>query len=163
MSVLKIYISNESKYYSGKKSGAGINLFAKTLEKESIECHEAKGIVGDRYYDYKEDFKGQITFISHDLHLKMQNELGIKIDMTDYRRNVFLDGIDPHDLIAKVFKIGSCEFIGIEDCAPCAFMDKYIAKGAKNWMKDNNLGGLRAKILKSGILSVGDEVRTNED
>ncbi|MEN8792302.1 MAG: molybdenum cofactor biosysynthesis protein, partial [Lentimonas sp.] len=29
---------------------------------DSIECLAGRGIVGDRYLDHKEDFKGQITF-----------------------------------------------------------------------------------------------------
>jgi len=153
MKIKKIYISKESKYYA-----AGKNSEDQAIVKETVECHAGKGIVGDRFYNFKEDFKGQITFISYELHLEMQKYFNKDIDMADYRRNVFIENGNPLDFIGKRFKIGDAEFIGVEDCTPCKWMDKVIGDGSKSWMSENSSGGLRAKILKNGVISVGDEV-----
>jgi len=157
MKIKNIYISPESRYYSGKKNG-GTNLEAPSYLKDKIECHKGKGIVGDRFYHYQEDYKGQITFMSYDLHVKMQEHFGKEIDMKDYRRNVFIEGGDLLSLVGKKFKIGETEFLGVEDCAPCKWMDEIIGSGSKEWMKENLSGGLRAKVLSDGSISVGDEI-----
>ena len=157
MKIKYILISKDSKYYSGKKT-TGVKPETKSEIQTSVECHTGKGIVVDRYYNYKEDYKGQITFISYELHEKMQNHFSKDIDMADYRRNVFIDEGSLLELIGKKFKIGDVEFLGVEDCAPCAWMDRIIGEGSKQWMLDNLSGGLRAKVLSDGEISVGDEL-----
>src|SRR3979411_3279255 len=37
------------------------------IEVPSIECVAGRGIRGDRYFDFKDDYKGQITFFSLDV------------------------------------------------------------------------------------------------
>ena len=34
------------------------------IETPEIECVAGRGIRGDRYFDFKDDYKGQITFFS---------------------------------------------------------------------------------------------------
>ena len=34
------------------------------IETSEIECVAGRGIRGDRYFDFKDDYKGQITFFS---------------------------------------------------------------------------------------------------
>ena len=37
------------------------------IEVPVIECVAGRGIRGDRYFDFKDDYKGQITFFSLDV------------------------------------------------------------------------------------------------
>ena len=37
------------------------------LEVPQIECVAGRGIRGDRFYDYRNDYKGQITFFSFEV------------------------------------------------------------------------------------------------
>ena len=37
------------------------------IETSEIECVAGRGIRGDRYFDFKDDYKGQITFFSLDV------------------------------------------------------------------------------------------------
>lgn len=159
MQVKYILTSKDPKYYSGKLSGREFNPEAEVQFQEQVECHAGKGIVGDRYYDIKEDFKGQVTFISYDLHAKMQSEFNEEIDIKNYRRNIFVTGLNPLELVGRKFKVGDVEFLGTEDCAPCKFMDQFTAKGALSWMKQHQSGGLRAKVLTDGYLKVGDQLQ----
>lgn len=158
MKIKHIVISKDSKYYSGKMRGVPLNENAESLLVNEVECHAGKGLVGDRYYDIKQDFKGQVTFISFELHLELEKAFGTQIDIKDYRRNIFVTGSNPLDFVGKKFQVGDVQFEGTEDCTPCKFMDQYAAEGAYEWMKNHNSGGLRAKVITDGTLKVGDEL-----
>lgn len=122
--------------------------------RNSIECHAGKGIVGDRYYDTREDYKGQITFFDAAIADKLQEALNLEsIDPSRFRRNVLVEGIDLNQLIGMRFKIGDIEFSGSEECRPCFWMNEAIAPGAHDWLKGH--GGLRCRIHTSGIFHSG--------
>ncbi|MBC2603937.1 MOSC domain-containing protein [Puniceicoccus vermicola] len=121
-----------------------------------IECHAGKGLVGDRYYNHKPDFKGQITFFDAAVLEQLARELKLPdIEGALLRRNVLLQGIDLNALVGKQFRLGEVEFSGSEECAPCFWMDEAVAPGAFEWLK--NRGGLRCRILQSGRLSLGSQ------
>ncbi|MGH8099974.1 MAG: MOSC domain-containing protein, partial [Chthoniobacterales bacterium] len=66
------------------------------------------------------------------------------------RRNVFTYGLDLNSLIGQDFEIQGVRFYGTQEAAPCYWMDRTIAPGAKEFLKGR--GGLRAKILNDGEL-----------
>ena len=116
-----------------------------------IECVAGRGIRGDRYFDFKEDYKGQITFFSLDVF----DELCAALDLHDRspaatRRNVIARGVDLNDLIGKEFEVQGICLYGTQACAPCYWMDRAFAPGAENFL--NGRGGLRARILSDGKL-----------
>ena len=122
---------------------------------ERIECHAGRGIVGDRFYGHREDFKGQITFFSGEVAEAVRAELGVpSIEPGLFRRNVLVEGVDLNALVGKRFQIGEVEFSGSEECSPCYWMDQAIAPGAHKALIGR--GGLRCRILRSGVLSCGD-------
>ena len=82
--------------------------------------------------------------------------LGKEFDYKIYRRNIFVTGIDPFELIGKKFKVNDVEFLGVEDCAPCRWMEETIGSGTYDWMSKNKSGGLRAKVLNSGLIKLND-------
>ncbi len=127
--------------------------------RDSIECHAGKGIVGDRYYDNREDYKGQITFFDAAIADKLKAALKLAaIDPSRFRRNVLLEGIDLNSLIGMRFTLGGIEFSGSEECRPCFWMNEAIAPGAHDWLKGH--GGLRCRIHSSGKLNAGDSELT---
>lgn len=127
-----------------------------TFEMQSvneIECVAGKGILGDRFFDYKPDYKGQITFFSLEVLQSLWEELGIPDDQRDLaatRRNVIIEGPDLNQWIGKEFTIQGIRFYGTEECKPCYWMNEAIHPRAEEWMKGR--GGLRAKIRTDGIL-----------
>lgn len=158
MSFLKnIYISPESNYWKHKKDSPGT---APTHMPDSIECHEGKGLVGDRFYEFKKDYGGQVSIMSEDALLELRNHTGVEADFKVFRRNLIISGIDPLSLIGKKFSIGEVLFEGSSDCTPCSWMDFAAGEGSYQWLSENQKGGLRAKILKSGIIRLGDQVKT---
>jgi MOSC domain-containing protein YiiM len=121
------------------------------IEVPVIECVPGRGIRGDRYFDFKDDYKGQITFFSFHVF----DELRIALNIHDCspataRRNVITRGVDLNDFIGKEFEIQGVRLYGTQECAPCYWMDRAFAPGAKEFLKGH--GGLRAKILSDGQL-----------
>jgi len=121
------------------------------IEVSMIECIAARGIRGDRYFDFKDDYKGQITFFS----LEVFDELCGVLEVQDrlprsVRRNVITRDVDLNQLIGQDFEVQGVRFHGTEECRPCYWMDRAVAPGAEEFLKGR--GGLRARILTDGEL-----------
>ena len=117
----------------------------------TVECIAGRGLVGDRYFDHAEDFKGQITFfdwaVYRDISVNFELE---ELHPEKFRRNALVEGIDLNTLIGEKFTLQGVEFEGVEECRPCFWMDETISPGVHEALKGH--GGLRAKILKTGTL-----------
>jgi MOSC domain-containing protein YiiM len=121
------------------------------IEISEMECVGGRGIRGDRYFDFKDHYKGQITFFSVEVFAELCSALKIH----DYspalaRRNVITRGVDLNELIGEEFEVQGVRFLGMEECRPCYWMDGAFAPGAQEFLKGR--GGLRAKILSDGSL-----------
>ena len=124
-------------------------------EVPSIECIAGHGIQGDRFFDYRDDYKGQITFFSLEVFDELCNALQVQgCSPAQLRRNVIVRGADLSLLLAEDFEIQGVRFRGAGECKPCYWMNNAIGAGAEDFLKGR--GGLRARILSSGrIRSTG--------
>jgi MOSC domain-containing protein YiiM len=121
------------------------------VEVPIIECVAGHGIRGDRYFDFKDDYKGQITFFSLEVFDGLCCALQIQAGSPALaRRNVITRGVDLNDLIGQEFQVQGVRFLGTEECRPCYWMDRALAPGAQEFLKGR--GGLRARILTDGSL-----------
>jgi MOSC domain-containing protein YiiM len=121
------------------------------IEMSEIECLAGRGIRGDRYFDFKDDYKGQITFFSLEVFDELCSALQIHDGLSALaRRNVITRGVDLNELIGQEFEVQGVRLFGTEECRPCYWMDRAFAPGAQEFLKGR--GGLRAKILTSGKL-----------
>ena len=136
---------------------------SKPIVQLSAQVEANKGIVGDRYYKGEGTFseklagnrKSEITFIACeeiDTFNTTQNE---SLGYGDVRRHLVTQGIRLKELIGKEFTIGSAKFLGIEHCEPCAHLASTVNQKVLPHLVHT---GLRAAILKSGKIEVGDEV-----
>ena len=145
------YISPGHNFFGHHGKEPGKN---KAVPSESIQCVSGKGIEGDRFFEYKENYKGQITFLEREQITLMESALDIpNIDPSKFRRNVITRGIDLNTLIGKKFKLAGIQFEGVEECRPCYWMDRAVGEGAGECLKGK--GGLRARILSDGELTTG--------
>ena len=129
-----------------------------TIEVSSIECVAGHGIRGDRFFDYDDDYKGQITFFSLDVFDQLRSKLRLpRCSPGVTRRNVIVRGIDLNELIGGEFEVQGVRFRGTAECKPCYWMDTAIGPGAEKFLKGR--GGLRARILTDGILTSAAKVR----
>jgi MOSC domain-containing protein YiiM len=125
------------------------------VEVSKVECVAGLGLRGDRYFDFRENYKGQVTFFSAEVFEKLCANFGIKDKPAGVlRRNVIVSGVDLLSLIGQEFEIQGVRFRGTQHCAPCEWMNTAFAPGAEQFLKDN--AGLRARILTDGTVTVGD-------
>lgn len=126
---------------------------------ESLECIAGRGGRGDRFFDYKPDYKGQITFFSAEVYDDLCAALFPPPRSAPlppppvFRRNVITRGVDLNSLIGVEFVLQGITFLGTGECSPCHWMDQAFAPGAETALKGR--GGLRAKILTDGLLRIG--------
>jgi MOSC domain-containing protein YiiM len=121
------------------------------IETPEIECVAGRGIRGDRYFDFKDDYKGQITFFSLEVFDELCSTMQIQAcSPASARRNVMTRGVDLNELIGQGFEVQGVRFLGTEECRPCYWMDRAFAQGVQEFLKGR--GGLRAKILTNGRL-----------
>jgi MOSC domain-containing protein YiiM len=120
-------------------------------EVESIECVAGHGIRHDRFFDYRHDYKGQITFFSLEVFHDLCEALPLpNADPALMRRNVITRGVNLNLLIGQEFEVQGVRFLGASECRPCYWMDRALAAGAEQFLKGR--GGLRARILTDGTI-----------
>ncbi len=119
-----------------------------------VVCRAGWGIEGDRFYGYRPDYKGQITFFAWEIYEAAKRDLAVPALASEaFRRNVVIEGADLNALIGRRFTLGGVTFEGTEESRPCHWMNAVIAPGAEDWLRGR--GGLRAKIVSDGRLAVG--------
>lgn len=116
-----------------------------------VECVAGRGLRGDRYFDYKQDYKGQITFFA----MEVMEALRVELKRPDTqpqatRRNAFVRGADLPSLIGKEFEVQGVRFVGVEESRPCHWMNSALGPGAEEWLRGR--AGLRCRILTDGVL-----------
>jgi len=130
----------------------------------AAKLEAGKGIIGDRYHARALEFlaAGDEVQANH-ISLISQEELDIflahnaaNIDYADFRRNVLTSGIDLYGLIGKQFRLGSALCLGVEDCAPCAFLAATVHRAVLPELEKK--AGLRAIILEDGDVKIGDTI-----
>jgi MOSC domain-containing protein YiiM len=148
MGIRHLYISPAHNYFGhyGQEPGA-----TPTVEVEEIYCVAGRGIQGDRFLDFKPDYKGQITFFAYEtFQLLRARYPGVVEPPSVLRRNVITEDLDLLGLIGQEFEIQGVRFSGTGECAPCEWMNHAFTGGAEAFLKGR--GGLRARILSDGIL-----------
>jgi MOSC domain-containing protein YiiM len=152
MKIRQLYISASHNYFGHHGQPAGK---APILEVPEIECVAGRGIRGDRFFDFKENYKGQITFFALENHLALCSQLRLsELSPAGYRRNVIVQGVDLNLFINKEFEIQCVRFRGMTECTPCYWMDQALAPGAEKFLQGR--GGLRAIILTNGYLRANE-------
>ena len=125
-----------------------------TREVKEIMCRAGHGVEGDRFFDYKENYAGQITLFSWDIYRAAREKFAVPaLSAGAFRRNVVVEGVDLTTLIGRRFSLGGVEFEGVAESKPCYWMNQAVGPGAEEWLRGN--GGLRARILSVGALAVG--------
>jgi MOSC domain-containing protein YiiM len=152
MKVRQIFISEGHNYFGHHGRAPDDHPL---VEVPQIECVVGHGIRGDRFYNYRDNYKGQITFFSFEVFEKLARHFGLTDKSPGAaRRNVIMSGVELNDLIGEEFSIQGVRLRGTAHCKPCYWMDQAIAPGAEEFLQGN--GGLRAQILSDGVIAVGD-------
>lgn len=151
VTVCHLFVSPGHNYFGHHGRGSGCHP---VVALERCRCRAGRGIEGDRFFDYKPDYNGQVTFFDAAVVDALRSRFS-RPDLSAgaVRRNVVLAGIHLPDLVGQTFRVGEVTFAGICEAKPCYWMDEAVAPGAAAWLAGR--GGLRAKILADGELVVG--------
>jgi len=124
-----------------------------TIDSTEAECVAGRGLRGDRFFDFKPNYKGQLTLFSAEVFEALCAKFGLRgVAPSALRRNVIVRGVDLNTLIASTFKLQGVRLEGVEECRPCSWMDHALAPGAEHWLRGR--GGLRCRILSDGWIRV---------
>lgn len=76
----------------------------------------------------------------------------------EHRRNVVTRGIGLNALVGREFSVGGVRMRGMRLCEPCRVIEGYASRPVLRALVHR--GGLRADILSSGEIRIGDAVQT---
>lgn len=120
-----------------------------------VEVTEAEGLVGDHYQNKSK--KRQVTLIQAE-HLEAVAAILGKdqIDPGLIRRNIVVSGINLLAFKDRQLQIGEVvlEMTGL--CHPCSRMETNLGPGGYNAMRGH--GGITTKVIKGGVIRLGDVV-----
>ena len=119
---------------------------------------KGKGIVNDRYYGNFKEKKEQVTLISLEEINKFNRQINRNIEPKDFRRNIIVSGVDLNQLINKHININNITLKIHEICQPCKYLQDQLKIQSLVKILVNK-SGVRAEIITSGMLSVGDKIQ----
>ncbi len=132
----------------------------------TAQLEAGRGIVGDRYHssagtfseklERKSNSDWEVTLIETEEIDRFNETHGHDFSYGDFRRNIATRGVRLNSLVGQRFEIGSVKLEGIRLCEPCATLAATVAKSVLRALVGR--GGLRARILNNGKISVGDAV-----
>ena len=125
---------------------------------DRIEVLAGQGPVGDRKFapEPAERHGKDLTLIEAEALEAFNAETGIELTHEESRRNVLTRGVSLNDLVGKSFRVGEVECVGVVLNEPCDHLEKLTRAGVLKGLVHR--GGLRANVVRSGKISVGDEV-----
>ncbi|MFN8592194.1 MAG: MOSC domain-containing protein [Thermomicrobiales bacterium] len=129
-----------------------------------VEAVAGEGLVGDRYRDGTGFYSTtptdpgarELTLIAEEALAAILAETGIALGLDEHRRNVTTRGVALAPLIGKRFRIGMVMCEGLRDCPPCVHLEEITGKRVMPPLVRR--GGLRARIVESGWIRVGDQI-----
>jgi MOSC domain-containing protein YiiM len=119
------------------------------------------GLEGDRYAlklgtFYKPQPDRELTLIEAEAVEALRRDYQVELSVGDARRNIVTRNVPLNHLVGKEFVIGDVRIRGLRLCEPCDHLEKVTGKPLIKGLLHR--GGLRAQILTSGTIRVGDEV-----
>ena len=123
-----------------------------------------KGLEGDRYYSKLGTYSNEtgsgrdVTLIEIEAIEALKKDYEVQLDAGQSRRNIVTRGVALNHLVEREFRIGDVVLRGTRLCEPCAHLEKLTVKGAMRGLIHR--GGLRAEIVKGGVVHVGDVINS---
>ena len=142
-------------------------------EKKGLEPQEVAevqalagcGLAGDRFCRAPASGKPaepdrEVTLIEKEALDALAHECQLALAPHQARRNVVTHGVPLNHLVGKEFSVGDVILRGIRLCEPCDHLEKLTVAGVKDGL--HHRGGLRAQIVRGGLLRTGDRIRPRE-
>ena len=131
---------------------------APVMEVTEATLIAGRGIAGDRYRASSNGAR-QVTLIAEEDLAAIAAFLGrSSVDPALLRRNLVTAGINLAALKGRRFRIGEALLETSGECAPCSRMEEIFGPGGYNAVRGR--GGITARIIQGGAISIGDHVAT---
>jgi ADP-ribose pyrophosphatase YjhB (NUDIX family) len=133
---------------------------------DEVLAFKGAGLEGDRYSigaGFWRDSKvsRDLTLIEGEALDDVQRSTGITLTPGEARRNLTTRGIALNDLVGRVFWVGDALCRGTHLCEPCRHLEELTGKPLLRSLVHR--GGLRARLLNSAVIRVGDPVTAVEE
>ena len=132
---------------------------------ERVRAVAGMGLEGDRYYlrtgtySKKHDESREATLIESEALEALVRDYGHQITPAESRRNLTTRGVALNHLVGKEFRIGEAVMRGIKLCEPCGHLEQLTGRTVREGLVHR--GGLRAQIVQSGVIQVGDSIEVD--
>jgi len=129
---------------------------------DGVRAIDGVGLEADRYADgrghYQDDrVSRDLTLIEAEALEALAREHGIELAVGETRRNLTTRGISLNDLVGRRFWVGDVLCQGTRLCEPCQYLADLTGKPLLRPLVHR--GGLRADILRGGVIRQGNRVR----
>jgi MOSC domain-containing protein YiiM len=120
------------------------------------------GLEGDRYAEGRGHYQDgrvsrDLTLIEAEAVEALAREHGIALAPGETRRNLTTRGVGLNYLVGRRFWVGEVLCLGTRLCDPCQYLADLTGKPLLRPLVHR--GGLRADIVRGGVIRVGDQVR----
>jgi MOSC domain-containing protein YiiM len=134
-------------------------------ELSEVEAVAGAGLTGDRYaagigtYSPRPTDPGarEVTLFEAEVLEALRREEGLDLSPAEHRRNLTVRGVRLKELLGQRFRIGDVVLEGVKDCPPCEHLQGLVRKPVLVPLVDR--GGLRARVVESGTIRVGDPLQ----
>lgn len=125
---------------------------------DEVKAIAGHGLEGDRYFnaDGWDQPKKELTLVEIEAVEAANRDYDIGLTAEDTRRQIVTRGVALNHLVGQEFTIGDVRLRGIKLNEPCNHLRKLSGKPLIKPLIHR--GGLRAQILDSGTIRVGDEI-----
>ena len=127
------------------------------LTLQTVEAVTQKGLAGD-HFSGSAGSKRQVTLIQEEHIQTIASFMPLKnVSPEMLRRNIVIKGINLLALKDKTFWVGEALLEYTGECHPCSRMEETLGDGGYNAVRGH--GGITARILKGGKISIDDVLR----
>jgi hypothetical protein len=146
---------------------------APPTERDRVRAFAGRGLEEDRYClpdaeteptdgerttgTFADREGSDLTLIEREALEAVERDYDIELEPGVHRRNLTTEGVALNHLDGARFRIGDVVCEGVELCEPCSYLERHLAEdGVREALIHR--GGLRARILEGGVLTVGDRL-----
>jgi MOSC domain-containing protein YiiM len=131
-----------------------------------VRAEAGRGLEGDRYWSAQGTFwkpmaDFEVTLIESESLEALAAETETTIEPGEARRNLVTRGVRLNDLVNCSFQVGEVTLVGIRLCEPCGHLERLTGQKLRPFLAGR--GGLRAGIVTSGMIRVGDPIKTSDE
>jgi MOSC domain-containing protein YiiM len=127
-----------------------------------VRAVAGRGLEGDRYHEKLGTYSNnpgtgrEVTLIESEAIEELKREYNVEIDPALARRNIVTRGVALNHLVEQDFAVGAVILRGTRLCEPCVHLEGLTRPGTMRGLIHR--GGLRAEIVRGGVIRIGDAI-----